>query len=90
MDIIIPDDKWELNGYEDDPTACLLTTITVNGVNMHLEAIAVEIRDGEQFPVTDWDENYYAYYRAAGADGDFRPVTISGRQYVLFASPFCT
>lgn len=89
MHILIPVDQWEKCGSEEDPASRLLTTIYINGISMHLEAIAIEDHFNSHIPVTAFQEEYEAYYRAAGADGEFTPVTIAGRQYVLFASPFC-
>lgn len=87
--IEVPSDSWEMTGTEDDPSGSLLATVIINGVDMHLEAIAVEKVGDLQVPVADLQDVYDKFYDAAGADGNFQTVTINGRDYALFSSPFC-
>lgn len=88
----IDDDLWRPTGPEDDHTARLLTSIKVNGLMMHLEAIAVEDAPaGEPFseqvachPIFAEDLERLHFMQ----DTTFETVEIMGRQYVLVATPF--
>jgi hypothetical protein len=68
----------------------LKTTLVVNGLPLHLEAIAV--RDGEQGlqEANDpSDESLALVHEAVGAHGQWQTLEIDGRDYVLIATPFC-
>jgi len=75
---------------DGDQRSRLTTTIVINGTMFHLDAY--EVRDGAggyQEAVQGGDNDLNHYAGAAGADGPFSTTTIDGRQYVLFATPFC-
>lgn len=81
----------EPNDYEPrwgDESSVLLASITINGLAMHLEAYEV-FTEGDVQESKQREENFGLYHSAAGADGHFTTTTIGGRQYVLFATPYC-
>ncbi|HEY7691896.1 MAG TPA: hypothetical protein VH816_06095 [Gaiellaceae bacterium] len=67
-----------------------VASLVVNGVDMHLLAIAV--RDTschlQEFD-EGWDEPLAGLHGAVGADGHWQTVVIEGREYVLLATPLC-
>lgn len=91
--LVIEPDTWEACGGEDDPTAKLHTTITlrVHGevIELHLDALAVEPGSDPQSGVQGvWGE-FDGWASAAGGDGPMSTIAINGREYCVFASPFC-
>lgn len=81
----------EPNDYEPrwgDESSVLLASITINGLAMHVEAYEV-FTEGDVQESRQREENFGLYHSAAGADGHFTTTTIGGRQYVLFATPYC-
>lgn len=86
----IPDGWWEPNGDLADPLNCLYGTLVIAGLDLHLEAW--EIRTEDEFQTTvseDYAGEFELLYGAFSADGHFQTTTINGREYVIFASPFC-
>jgi hypothetical protein len=78
---------WEQVGT-NDPATHLLATIYVMGCPMHLEARQVgQNEDGQTFLEREGD--YDALSRLYGVWDDFTTVMIDGREYILFAVPFC-
>ena len=89
--IQIDPSDWEHTGGDEDPSSRMLTSIQINDMSLHLEAIAVqEVNGGIQVAVNpDFDESLNAYYLAPGCDnGRFITTEIDGRTYALFALPF--
>jgi hypothetical protein len=92
LDLVIPDEVWENWAGEHEPEGSILgTSITLNGTYFHVEAIEVE--DGPLGAQVARDhlheERLSRYHEASGAEGRMDTVTIRGRPYCLFASPFC-
>ncbi len=65
----------------------LITTVLVNGCNLHLEAFVVERIGGAQTSLTR-DDDLAAIHAAVGAQGPWETCCIDGRDYVLIASPY--
>lgn len=89
--LIIPDSAWEENGYPGDDKSRLLTTVWLNGMLCHVDAIRVVVKNGlmeAEEPM--WEDEFDALYLAAHADGHFHTTTIGDwGEYVIFVSPFC-
>lgn len=96
--ITIPDAAWERTGQIDDDESTresddtlesrLLTTIHINGLAMHLEAIQV-VNDEEPHPQeasnSAFEEDLQSYQDIQ--DCSFQTTEIMGREYVLVATP---
>ena len=68
----------------------LITTLTVNGVQLHLEAIEVRIDQGWiQRACDESDQALASIHAAVGAGGHWETLEIAGRDYVVIATPFC-
>jgi hypothetical protein len=70
----------------------LLGTIEILGVLMHLEAI--QVKDGEEHAqvtvAEDCEEMLDSLFNVfAPNDSAFNTLIIEGKEYVLFASPYC-
>lgn len=91
MDIDAHALHWKDVSAEDaKPNTRLLATLTLGGVSHHLEAFAVEERNGLQLTVDGrWDDTLGDYYEATGADGPFATVEMRGRRYVFVMTPYC-
>ena len=81
MTLNIPENEWEAMGYDCDPTARLLVLISINGLDMHLEAFAIDKVDEMH-----WD--IYDGVSRAVERADFATTVIGNRKYVLIATPF--
>ena len=91
MNITIPDDKWQAVGSDKDRSARLLTGITINGLDLHLEAWAVEPRSEAQFRdavAVDPSVREGLTLFQNEMDCAFRSVEINRREYVLIATPY--
>ena len=67
-----------------------MATLVVNGLPLHVEAIEVEIGDGDVQQANDTSDELLALiHDAVGADGHWQTLDIGGRDYVLIATPFC-
>lgn len=85
----IPDEAWEETPGSNGSS--LHYSITLNGVGMHLDAIEIDPKSDPQTPVDLSDaERFNEWSFAAGPDGPFETITIKGREYAVFASPFCS
>ncbi len=91
--IRVPDSEWE---WDNEARNRGLTTITVNGLPMYLQAIEVTGRDPDgtgwaeiQAADAQYQEELDFVYLVGGADSPFGTVQIEGRDYVLVATPFC-
>lgn len=93
----IPLDQWQQTGPEDDPSARLLKSFTINGCSMHLEAVAVT--EGEARTLLDVEAPEQEYHdsvpswiqEAIAASADYEPVEtikMDGRSYILIATPY--
>ena len=93
--VTIPEDAWEdwsdYEGETSEQGSRLGTHIVINGIYFHVEAIEVEETDESIQEAKDaaWQESFDSYYAAAGADGGVNTMTIRGREYAVFLSPFC-
>lgn len=86
----IPFDSWEdCNGDGN----YLLTSFTVNGMMMHLEAIAVEYPDPDSgCPAAiepDCDRTLDALYDCGSLEGRPQTTEMNGKEYVVLAHPYC-
>lgn len=62
----------------------------VNGLPLHLEAIAVQVGEGGLQEASDQsDESLALVHQAVGSHGHWQTLEIDGRDYVLIATPFC-
>lgn len=95
--VMISNEQWRENGseYGDKPWARLITTLRVNGVAFHLEAIAVE-EDAKCTlvacdPAFESDLNALADLAEPSGQWDTMPIRRNGieREYVVFATPHC-
>lgn len=85
----IEDGDWAPAGEKDLMTR-LLTTVYINGVPHHLEAIAVEVEDDNQKAADPAFESKFEGLCAMDeADGHYQTTEILGRKYVLAMTPFC-
>ena len=66
----------------------LLTTISVNGCSLHLEAIAVAWEGGVQ-RARGCDTELGVLHATTGAGDPWETVAIDGTEYVLIATPYC-
>ena len=89
--ITIPDADWDENGDDADVSERLIATIEINGLFLHVEAIAVVYsQDGSMQCGSEGVEDAFdSWYDASGSDGHVQTLMIKGREYALFASPFC-
>lgn len=92
----IPINAWQWIGDYDDSecpqTALGLATIEINGVSFHVEAIEVRYDDDQQMQVAlnaSLDERFGQWFSASNSEGTIQTVEIDGREYALFASPYC-
>ena len=81
MTLNIPENEWEAMGYDCGPTGRLLVSISINGVDMHLEAFAIDKADEMHW-------NIYDGVSRAVERADFETTVIGNRKYVLIATPF--
>jgi len=84
---------WAASGPKEDSTARLLSTINVAGVQMHLEAFAVDVESDEQAFVKlpadaefDFSDEEHALYTLN--ETAMQTVTLNGRDYLLVAYPY--
>lgn len=98
--VTIADEDWKRVGdaNEDeggdagefgDQRAQLHATLTINGYRMHLEAWEIIPGADPQAVRQLSDETFGMLHSGFGADGPFETTTIAGREYVVFASPYC-
>lgn len=91
----ISDDAWEPCGEEEDDggkESCLGLQLDINGVSHFLHAIQImEDEERCQDPVESAYENMLDHFREACADYDrpYRLMTINGKTYAVFMTPFC-
>ena len=69
------------------PWGRLLGTVSIGGILHHVEAIAVENRDGEQATVLDEDETSFADLMAL-SDGAMQTLELDGHEYVVVIHPY--
>ena len=88
--VVIPDDAWENNGIVL-PWSRLYARLEINGVHFHLEAIAIEEGvDGIQKACEpSFETNLCAIADVSEPDGNWDTMVIRGREYVVFATPYC-
>lgn len=86
--ITIPEHAWE--SFDDGDH--LVAAISINGTNMHLEALAVVTqRAGHDIPVNTSlvsDKYERAILDIIAEENSVVHTTIRGREYVLVATPF--
>lgn len=90
--------KWEETGPDDKPwarlTACARSTsfgvsLAVCGIPMHVEAYAVEEREGIQVGSHEWaDEMIDAVHQIDEGLGPMHTFDWQGRSYVIVAYPY--
>ncbi len=83
----IPPAMWEETGPDNDPKSRLLTQITINGCNMHLEAWQIHSDSDDQ--VAKWGTLQDDLGTLQNMmDCDFQTTKIGQRNYVLVCTPF--
>ena len=76
---------------EEIPRSRLLATLLFNGISHHLEAIEVKWHEStltQSAVCALCDDILTSYGEATGADGPFSTVTIDGRSYAIFVTPY--
>lgn len=92
FEINVPSELWEQTGEAGDRRARLyLGGIFINGVAFHTEAIAVHVDETGTQVVDDdaWEQTFNDNCSGAGTEGHLQTITIQGREYAVFLSPFC-
>lgn len=85
MNAHIPPEDWE-----EFDEGRMLATVSINGLNMHVEAIEIAPdSDPQAAKNPEHEDDLDRWYEASGSEGKLSTVTIFGREFVLFASPFC-
>ncbi len=76
--------------FNDLRPSYLIGTIVIAGCSLHAEAIEVTTnQDGVQEAVEpDWQSDLDRIGEVGGSDGPLSTVTIQGRQYVLYCTPY--
>lgn len=71
------------------PDAWLRATVVIAGVEHFVDLVAVtRDRTGHQRAACrELDAMLGLHHLACGADGEFAPVTVAGKPYVLFVTP---
>ena len=90
----IPESAWEdwtADGEMGALGSRLGTSIVINATYFHVEAIEVGTNENHLQHAVDprWEDSFDEYFNAAGGDGAVDTVTIKGREYAIFISPFC-
>lgn len=81
IDIKIPDSEWT---SVDSTSHELVTSLSINGVLFHLEAIEVTTDGSNWQRAVGDDEHFGNLHDAFNAEGHYDTTTINGREYVLF------
>ncbi|SEM79165.1 hypothetical protein [Streptacidiphilus jiangxiensis] len=97
LNLDVPASAWEAigdEGQEGGVWARVVTQITINGVQFHLEGWQIEepsYGDGTAYlqAALQQDDSLAQLADAVAADGPFTTVSVNGRSYVLVASPYC-
>ena len=83
----IPEDTWEWADSETKDRGH--ASFEINGLRMHLLAIAVETVNGRQGAMDAEDDRQLdEFWVATGHEGHFETVEIGEKDYVFFASPY--
>lgn len=84
--ITIPEEEWE-----DCGDGRLLTTLAINGSKLHIEAIEVKVTKGgvQKHAGRILNDYFDRLSDVFGQDGHFYTTIINGKEYAIFASPFC-
>ena len=83
----IPEHEW---GEVGCGRQRLKATVILNGLDFHLDAFEVAAdKSGVQHAAPELDQTLVAIHEALAADGPFETLSISGRNYVVVATPFC-
>jgi hypothetical protein len=85
----VPDDAWEEDGSDEDPSSRLLTAVVLNGYHFHLWAFAVVNGETQEVADTLFRENLEGVYSVGEPDKRYQTVHIKGRDYVLSLTPYC-
>lgn len=92
MNIDLSDIEWEEISLDQAlPRSRLLTTVALDGVHHHLEAIEVKWGESkfDQSAVCALCNDILMRYEAVDPDaGPFNTVQIDGHTYVVFLTPF--
>jgi hypothetical protein len=84
--LAIAPEQW--NDAEGDGSR-LVAILVINGVSLHLEALAVQAgSDGGQHVVNPLLEGDFLALTQTATDGPFETAAINGGAYVLIAFPF--
>ena len=85
---------WEDASIDEErPRSRLLSTLLINGISHHLEALEVvwhESTSTQSAACPFCDEILTSYIEATGAYGPFSTVMIEGRTYAIFVTPYCS
>ena len=87
VSLTIPDTAWQFAEGDDSRLICV---ISINGTSMHLEAIRVRSRGRPriQQAVNARHHADFDLLCQFGSEGPFETTEISGKHYVLIATPF--
>jgi hypothetical protein len=87
--VTIADDAWEDNSCEYPPHSRLYAVLKINGTLFHLDAreVTVDASGNQDFVAYPGDAALLG--EALGGDGPYQTLTIAGRDYAVFASPYC-
>lgn len=84
---------WEdISLDEALPRSRLLTSVQINGIDHHVEAIEVEYEGDDHLQkaaCSRCEDILSRYAEAAGSGERFSTVSIAGKNYALFLSPYC-
>lgn len=75
-------------GPERDRTAYLMGTLTLGGINFHVELYAVTYTDDEQIGALPDDQWAFDDVNHAFGGGAFDTIEINGREYAMIISPY--
>ena len=85
MDITIT--EWEDGGVDEDPKSRLLAQISINGLSMNVEAIAVVEDPDGQFAADESFADMLDHFQIALGTA-FQTAKIGERDYAIFATPY--
>ena len=80
---------WDEIGHQSDPSARLATRLEIGGYPLYLEALAVT-EDENGIKTADYEDRQDDLEALEGMEnGRFMTTEMKGRDYVIFALPYC-
>jgi len=89
MDVTVQDNSWDPIGPEDDRFTHLMTTLHVNGIAHHLEAVEVKDSSPQKVANKECQRKLDAMDIIATPEEPFQTTSIAGKEYVLLMVPHC-